>query len=190
MTDAPPQPEADPAVQIFPIAPMDHRYRAYSVLVLTFAAAAIGGLAFAVFVTTGTWRLVFIIAACIMAIAAATVTVLVRLYSRPKHFELSDEGLRIIWPARSRKLPRNAFSEARLVTETELGRLSRCFGVTPLLGTFGWFRSEYMGSMDVYITRHQGLVYLRMANRHPLLLTPCDPEAFLTTLKDIANRVD
>jgi MFS family permease len=190
MTDAAPQPEADPAVQVFSVAPMDHRYRAYSVLVLALAAAVVAGLIFAAAVTAGTWRLVFIIAACVMAIAVAAVTVLVRLYSRPKHFELSDEGLRIVWPARSRKLPRNAFSEARLVTETELGRLSRCFGMTPLMGTFGWFRSEYMGSMDVYITRHLGLVYLRMANRHPLLLTPCEPETFLAALKDIANRVD
>lgn len=189
MSDAQEHPDADHA-ESFPVAPMDHRYRAMSLLVLMLAGGLAAGAVFAGLLLGGVWTLVLVIAGGVLAILAALAVLLVHLYSRPRYFELSDEGLRIVWPARSRKLPRNAFSEARLVTETDLGRLARCFGVSPLMGTFGWFRSDYMGSMDVYITRHHGLVYLRMANRHPLLLTPKDPEAFLAALKQIAGRVD
>lgn len=121
-------------------------------------------------------------------ILGAALMVLIRLYSRPKCFTITPEGMRIDWPGRSRKLPRGAFTEMRLVTGTELGSLTRRFGMRGLLGCFGWFTSEYMGNMDAYVTRNDGLVYIRMKNRRPLLLTPETPEVFLETLKTIVGE--
>ncbi|NBC18377.1 MAG: hypothetical protein GVY18_13790 [Bacteroidetes bacterium] len=191
MVDHAPQTEpVTPAEHVFPIASMDGRFRVASGVVLLLAAGALTGLYIAAMFLSGTVGLLLWIAAIVSSVGLVIGLTLIRLYARPTHFELRPEGLRIVWPARSRKLPSNAFYEIRRCTETELGRLKRCFGISPVFGAFGWFRSEYMGSMDVYITRSGGLVYLRMSNRHPLLLTPEEPEEFLRALGELADRVD
>jgi hypothetical protein len=130
------------------------------------------------------------VAAGLLAAGSFTLVTLVRLYSRPRCFEISSEGMRIVWPGRTRKLPRAAFGEMREVTDTELGPLHRRFGVGGLFGCFGWFTSEYMGNMDAYITRREGMVYIRLKNRRPLLLTPKDSKGFLQALGELTDGAD
>jgi len=171
----------------FAIAPMDAAMKLSTTLILAFWGMLSVGL-----ILLGVWlpQLAtgwMIGLAVVAAILGAALVVLIRLYSRPKGFTICSEGMRIDWPGRSRKLPKGAFTEMRLVTSTELGPLTRRFGLRGLLGCFGWFTSEYMGNMDAYVTRNDGLVYLRLKNRRPLLLTPAQPQTFLETLKTVVD---
>lgn len=171
----------------FVIAPMDGAMKLSTALIL-----ALWGMLSVGLILLGVWLPQLLTGwmiglAVVAALLAVTLVVLIRLYSRPKCFTILPEGMRIDWPGRSRKLPKGAFTEMRLVTSTELGPLTRRFGLRGLLGCFGWFTSEYMGNMDAYVTRNNGLVYLRLKNRRPLLLTPADPQAFLKTLKTVVE---
>lgn len=172
--------------EVFPIAPMDKAVKISTILMIIFLALLSVALVF-----MGIWLpqvggWLFLLAG-LVAVGSATLVVLIRIYSRPQGFEVSPEGIRIVWPGRSRKLPKAAFAEMRLVTRTELGPLTRRFGLRGIWGCFGWFTSEYMGNMDAYVTCHDSLVYLRLKNRRPLLLTPQNAEQFLATLKDVVE---
>ncbi len=168
---------------IFDLASMDGAMKfstVFKLLVFFILAAGIAVLGvWLPFLPTG-WMIA--VAAFIAASVIVLVT-LVHLYSRPKYFVISPDGMLIVWPGRSRKLPKTAFADMKLVTYTDLGPLKRRFGVGGLLGCFGWFTSEYMGNVDAYITRHSGLVYIRLKNRRPLLLTPVEAKTFLETLQ-------
>lgn len=168
----------------FPLAPMDAAMRLSTILVLVLLGVVSVGLVVADLwlPQVNGW---LIAAGTLVALTGTAVMILIHVYSRPKGFLLSAQGMRIVWPGRSRLLPKAAFAEARSVTAMDLGRLMRRFGARGMLGCFGWFTSEYMGNMDAYVTRSDALVYLRLKNRRPLLLTPREPEAFLEALKTI-----
>ncbi len=174
-------------LRIFPIARMDKTFLLSTCLILGLLGLALVGVILAgiwggIGVHWGAWT-----SAAVLAAILVVAPLLVRTYSRPRCFEISDEGIRIVWPGRTRKLPKGAFAELRIVTRTELGHMIRRFGVGGVLGSFGWFRSEYMGNMDAYITRRDGLVYIRLVNRRPLLLTPEDPESFVEALRAVID---
>ncbi len=173
--------------RVFSIARMDKTFLLSTWLLLVMLVLLLGGAVFAGIWLGGGWRWGAWTAAVVLAVALVAVPILIRTYSRPRCFEVSKEGMRIIWPGRTRKLPKGAFAEMRIVTRTELGRMARRFGVGGVFGSFGWFSSEYMGNMDTYITRLDGLVYIRLVNRRPLLLTPEDPASFLETLKEVID---
>jgi hypothetical protein len=173
------------SAEVFPLAPMDAGTTASTVLVLaaivvTVVAVAVGS----VFVPQGS-RWILRLVAGLMVLGDVVLVAMVRVFSRPRCFELMGDGMRIVWPGRTRKLPKAAFAEMRILRDIDLGRMVRRFGVGGLFGSFGWFRSEYMGDVDAYVTRRGGLVYIRLKNRRPLLLTPVEPERFLAALKAI-----
>ena len=173
--------------RVFPIARMGKTFLFSTWVLLVMLAMLLVGAVFAGIGLDGGERWGAWIAAVLLAVALIATPLLVRTYSRPRCFEVSEEGMRIIWPGRTRKLPKGAFGEMRIVTRTELGRLIRRFGVGGVFGSFGWFSSEYMGNMDTYITRLDGLVYIRLVNRRPLLLTPEDPASFLEALREVID---
>ncbi|MBN1554825.1 MAG: hypothetical protein JXA11_08765 [Phycisphaerae bacterium] len=172
----------------FFIAPMDLAMKLSTILILALVGMVSVGL-----ILLGVWlhksASGWLIAPAVIVFLVGVIGVmLIRVYSRPRSFTISSEGMRIDWPGRSRKLPKGAFAEMRLVTGTELGSLTRRFGLRGVLGCFGWFTSEYMGNMDAYVTRNDGLVYLRLKNRRPILLTPTQPAEFLDTLKSVVEE--
>ncbi|MBN1942812.1 MAG: hypothetical protein JW849_05900 [Phycisphaerae bacterium] len=184
-----PEPDepAESQEAIFPIAPMDVAMKFSTVMVLALLGVVAVGLMLVDLwlsnIETG-WLIAL---GVVIAILSAASVGLIHLYSRPKYFAISAEGMRIVWPGRSRKLPKAAFAEMRPVTGTDLGRLTRRFGLRGVLGCFGWFTSEYMGNVDAYVTRNDGLVYLRLKNRRPLLLTPTQPKTFLDALRTVVE---
>lgn len=132
-------------------------------------------------------RLWFWVPAAILAIAFTTLTVMVNMYGRPKCFEISSEGMVIVWPARTRKLPRAAFTEIRTIKRMELGRMVRKFGIGGIFGQFGWFHSVYIGNVDAYMTRNDGMVLIKLRNRRPILITPENPEKFVKALQVVVT---
>lgn len=149
----------------------------------------VGGLAGGVWMMhllgVGGWLLW--VSSAIGALALLAIFAAAYWYGRPRGFGLSAEGLTIVWPGRQRLIVLGALGELRTVNDIELGRLRKQMGISNIYGTFGWFKSEYLQSMDVYITRREGMVMIRLLNRKPLLLTPAEPEAFMAAVQALAE---
>ncbi len=107
-------------------------------------------------------------------------------FVRPRGFEVSGQGVAVVWLNRRRLIPVGVLGERSAVRDMDLGRLAQKVGkgisVGRVFGTFGGFRSEYLQSMEVYITRREGMVMVRLLNRKPLLVTPADPAQFMAAV--------
>ncbi|HET7876996.1 MAG TPA: PH domain-containing protein [Methylomirabilota bacterium] len=120
--------------------------------------------------------------------AAAFVVALcvgVWLFARPSRFDVSGEGLILVWPLRRRVVPRGAIASVRVMRREELraevGWAVRV-GVGGLWGAFGSLWSSRRGSVEVYVSRTDRLVWIERRAGRPLLITPEDPERFVRTL--------
>lgn len=187
MTSAP-EPSIPQDIQRFAIASADKSTKLWTGLILALLLAGAGAAVFFAVTLRGAASWSAGLGAVLLLLATALVSALVWLYARPNSFEVSPEGLKLVWPARTRKLPRNAFADMQPLSRLDLGHCIRLFGVGGLFGSFGRFRSEYLGNMDLYVTRADGMVLLRLKNRRPLILTPQDPEAFLAALRHVADQ--
>ncbi len=120
--------------------------------------------------------------------AAAFVVVLcaaVWLFARPTGFEVSSGELAVIWPLRRRVIARTNIASARAIGREELrqkiGWAIRV-GVGGLWGAFGSLWTSRRGSVEVYVSRTDGLVWIERRVGRPLLITPTDPAGFLRAL--------
>lgn len=120
--------------------------------------------------------------------AAAFVVVMcvaVWLFCRPTGFEVSGGELVVIWPLRRRVIPRTNIASARVIgrgeLRKELGWAIRV-GVGGLWGAFGSLWTSRRGSVEVYVSRTDGLVWIERRVGRPLLITPTNPEGFLLAL--------
>jgi len=120
--------------------------------------------------------------------AAAFVVVLcaaIWLFARPTGFEVSSGELVVIWPLRHRVIPRTNIASARVIgrgeLRKELGWAIRV-GVGGLWGAFGSLWTSRRGSVEVYVSRTDGLVWIERRVGRPLLITPTNPEGFLRAL--------
>lgn len=180
--------DAGNGLRVFPIAMMSNAFSAITWAVLLGTAGVVLFLVILGFSLESGQRFGPWLAAGVGGVVFSVLIVMVNMYARPKCFEVSSEGLVIVWPARTRKLPRGAFTEIRLIERIELGRMTRRFGVGGLFGQFGWFHSVYMGNFDAYLTRNDGMVLIRLRNRRPILLTPENPREFVQALQALVNN--
>jgi hypothetical protein len=187
MTDTPESP-APRDVQGFAVAQADNTTKLWTGLILALLLAGAGAAFFFAITFHGALSWSAGLAGVLLLLATGLATGLIWLYARPTCFEVSPEGLKLVWPARTRKLPRNAFADMQPLSRIDLGHCVRLFGVGGLFGSFGRYRSEYLGNMDLYVTRTDAMVLLRLKNRRPLILTPQDPNAFLAALRNVADQ--
>jgi hypothetical protein len=128
----------------------------------------------------GVSRLFWVIAG-LLAVSYAVVW----LYARPTRFEVSPDGLAIVWPARRRRVERRDISGARVLASSqfqpELGWAARV-GVGGLWGGFGWAWTSRRGLLDLYVSRTDGCVLVERRSGRALLLTPERPEEFARAL--------
>lgn len=136
---------------------------------------------------TGVWGWVGWITWILLTLGSLVLLLLIWTLGRPARFEVSSDGLEIIWPGRTRKLPKAAFYEINSINTTELGPLAKKGCISGVFGCFGWVHSKYLSNIDAYITRYDGLVFVRLKNRRPLLLTPAEPEIFINELLNCIN---
>jgi hypothetical protein len=104
------------------------------------------------------------------------------LYMRPTAFEITPEGLDVVWPLRRRHIPRADILGAVTVRppdlRAEFGTLLRV-GVGGLWGGFGLAWSSRGTHLGLYVSRHaDGFVLVRCGRSRSLLITPERPEAF------------
>jgi len=106
--------------------------------------------------------------------------VFVWLWMRPTEFVVSPDGLELVWPVRRRSIPASAIVRARVLAKaqlrSELGRMMR-IGAGGLWGGFGLARTS-RGTLELWVSRVDWMVYVECHDRRGLLLSPDDPEGF------------
>ena len=111
---------------------------------------------------------------------------LVWLYARPNRFEVSSQGLAIVWPLRHRLIPAREILRARPIETWELRQevgLGARIGVGGLWGQFGWLWTMRGGTLITYVSRTDGLVLIERRSGWPLLITPAHRDDFVRALQ-------
>lgn len=109
---------------------------------------------------------------------------------RPTQIEVSPEGLRLRNTFYGRTIPaaRLQIESARrvdLATAPELAPALRTFGTGMPGYQSGWFRLKSGEKALVYLTDRRNIVYVPTADAYSLLLSPRDPDQFLSALRAI-----
>jgi hypothetical protein len=121
-----------------------------------------------------------------VGIFVAAIYALVWLWYRPTRFEIDREALRIIWPLRTRILPRTDIVRARIVDRkefrTEFG-IGMRMGAGGLWGGFGLLWTSRRGIIDFYISRTDRFVIVERRSGRSLMITPERPEQFVAALE-------
>ena len=104
---------------------------------------------------------------------------------RPSRFIIAQNGLGVVWPLKSRTIPRSEITDVRLMEaptlRQEIGWGVR-IGVGGLWGGFGWLWTKRRGLVQMYISRTDRFVWIERAGARAWLITPIDPEAFVRAL--------
>jgi PH (Pleckstrin Homology) domain-containing protein len=104
---------------------------------------------------------------------------------RPTGFEIDSGVLRIVWPIRSRTIPRSAVIDVRIVNGAEF-RAEYGYGLRigagGLWGGFGLLKMRRT-TFSMWISRLDRFVIVDLRGAHPLLVTPEDPERFAALLR-------
>ena len=128
--------------------------------------------------------------AVLMGVVVWGVLLMVWAVYRPARFEVGPEGLRIVWPLRSRFIPAGRILRADPVSKKDVGLLMRTCGAGGFLGCFGWFYSRRVGHMSAYLSRYDGLVLVRLEDTRPLLISPERPEEFVAAVGSLAAAAE
>ena len=104
---------------------------------------------------------------------------------RPTAFVVRPRVLEVIWPLKRRELRRDQITAVRLIDRQELRRevgWGMRVGAGGLWGGFGWLWTERRGIVQMYISRLDHLVWIERGRERPWLVTPDQPEAFVSAL--------
>ncbi len=105
---------------------------------------------------------------------------------RPSRFTLDEHALRIVWPLRSRTIPRARVRDARIMSGPEFRRefgYGVRIGAGGLWGGFGLLKTA-RETFSMWISRMDAFVIVRLGDgERPLLITPEEPERFVAALK-------
>ena len=165
----------------FALAPMSTDIRVLTWIVLALPLAlALGGT-----LGRGPARGILLGATALVLILYASVWLL----WRPSVFEVDRTGLRILWPLRARVIPAREIIQAgvlsREAVRREFGWAMRV-GAGGLWGGFGWLYTS-KGLLDLYVSRTDRLVLVRLRTGRPLLVTPEGDERFVAALRDLSR---
>jgi hypothetical protein len=123
----------------------------------------------------------------LIAVGGLTVAIyaFVGLWLRPVAFTLDPEGLQIDWPFRTRRIAGSAIVRARVLDRrqlrAELGYMLR-IGAGGLWGGFGLVKTA-VGTLELWVSRTDRIVYVECEGRRSLLITPREPERFVSELE-------
>jgi hypothetical protein len=103
----------------------------------------------------------------------------------PKAYALDDRQLIIYRPFQNKLYATEGILTVSLVDKKELKKSIRVFGVGGLFGYFGLFRNSRYGTMIWYATRRDQFVVIERANGRTIVLTPDDPNAFVSEFNQL-----
>ena len=104
---------------------------------------------------------------------------------RPSRFTMQTSGLDVIWPLKSRHIPRESIVSARVIDRQELKReigWGIRVGAGGIWGGFGWLWTKRRGVVQMYISRTDGFVWIERVDGRAWLITPEEPEEFVRAL--------
>jgi len=118
----------------------------------------------------------------------AVLYVFIWLAGRPTRFELTAAELVLIWPIRSRRIPRSDIRAVRQIRarafRREFGWAAR-IGAGGLFGGFGWLYTSRGGLFDLYVSRIDEWVLVERVSGRPLLLNPEPAADFVAALSPV-----
>lgn len=103
----------------------------------------------------------------------------------PKAYALDDRQLIIYRPFQNKLYATEGILTVSLVDKKDLKKSIRVFGVGGLFGYFGLFRNSRYGTMIWYATRRDQFVVIERANGRTIVLTPDDPNAFVSEFNQL-----
>jgi hypothetical protein len=130
------------------------------------------------------------IALPLVAVALAFVAVVVSLVGvRTARFEVTPAGLRLRGGLYGRFIPSSVLVTSRAqrvdLADQNLRPIIRTFG-TGLPGyRAGWFRLANGEKALLYLTDRRNAVYVSTTDGYSILLSPGDPDAFLTAIRSL-----
>lgn len=133
----------------------------------------------------------FIVLGVVMAVLAGMLA-MTALGSRNARFEVTGEGLRLHGDLYGRLIPAASLQAAAvrrvdLVTDRSLQPAYRMMG-TGLPGyQAGWFHLHNGERALLYLTDRQRAVYLPTTEGFSILLSPSDPDAFVTAIHGLGR---
>jgi hypothetical protein len=104
---------------------------------------------------------------------------------RPSWFMVHPGFLEVVWPLKRRQIRREGITGVRLIEKQALRReLGWCMrvGAGGLWGAFGWLWTRRRGIVQMYISRTDGFVWIERGADRPWLITPEQPQAFVSAL--------
>ena len=102
---------------------------------------------------------------------------------RPGSFEVTPNGVEIVRPLSRIRLPLEGISGVRRLEEEAMKGAVRIFGAGGFGGGFGWFWSRRLGRFRAYVSRTKNLVIIELRGDRPVVLSPDEPEAFVSALE-------
>jgi hypothetical protein len=106
----------------------------------------------------------------------------------PKGYALEDGQLVIFRPLQNKLYATTDILHVSIVDRKELKNSLRVFGVGGLFGYFGLFRNSRYGTMIWYATRRDQFVVIERSNSKAIVLTPDDPNSFVSEWNEIKSR--
>ncbi len=116
---------------------------------------------------------------------------IVWLFCRPSRFEVSPDHLEIVFPAWRRNVPLRGISGTHLVSSDEFKQKfgwAMRIGVGGLWGGFGWLWTSKRGLVEFYVSRVDGLVMIERRMGKNILVTPDEPEKFVSGMQSFIKR--
>lgn len=101
---------------------------------------------------------------------------------RPVSYQITRDLLTICRPISDVHIKKADIRSVAMVDETELNKSIRTFGVGGMFGYYGSFANYHLGSMTWYATRKDKAVLITTIDNKKIVVTPDEPEAFITAL--------
>ncbi len=108
-------------------------------------------------------------------------------WARPLRFELSPDGMRVVWPLRDRLVPLHDIVSVEEVTRAEFRARygwGMRIGAGGFLGGFGW-ASTSKGLLHLYVSRVDYAVLVHVRGDKSWMITPGSPAAFVTAARSL-----
>ena len=105
---------------------------------------------------------------------------------RPINYKLTVDELIIHRPLSDVKILRDEIKSVEQIDKSKLSWAVRIFGIGGLFGYWGKFSNSKLGSMTWYATRKTNVVLVTTIYNKKIILTPNEPERFVTEFNRIA----
>lgn len=116
---------------------------------------------------------------------------IVWFFCRPTGFEIVPDHLGIVFPAWRRRVPFRDVSGVHLIGSDEFKKKfgwAMRVGVGGLWGGFGWLWTSKGGLVEFYVSRVGGLVMIERHAGKNILVTPAEPEKFVSSMEGFLKR--